>query len=134
MVRLCHMLSAHVSHSAGSLHGQLSPIARDSLLMCGNQLPLQPTVTEDARSGDVLTERGWSWVGVDISEDMLGLAKSKHRGGIACSDLSQGLPVSFTMITVFASSRHRLHSVGFVDADCVARTNQRPAAIEPCHL
>jgi len=44
-------------------------------------------------SGEFLSEQGHTWVGVDISEAMLNVAKEKEvEGDIAVVDLGQGLP------------------------------------------
>lgn len=43
-------------------------------------------------SGDVLTEHGHTWVGMDISRSMLGIArKNESEGQLLWSDIGQGL-------------------------------------------
>jgi len=43
-------------------------------------------------SGEVLSEQGHSWVGVDISQAMLGVAVQRQvQGDLVCADLGQGL-------------------------------------------
>jgi 18S rRNA (guanine1575-N7)-methyltransferase len=43
-------------------------------------------------SGEVLSEMGHSWVGIDISPSMLGVAVSREvEGDLVCADMGQGL-------------------------------------------
>lgn len=45
-------------------------------------------------SGEVLSERGHAWIGLDISRSMLGIARSREsEGDLGLSDLGQGLPI-----------------------------------------
>ena len=44
-------------------------------------------------SGEVLTEQGHSWTGVDISPSMLAVALARQvEGDLMCLDVGQGLP------------------------------------------
>ena len=44
-------------------------------------------------SGSVLTDNGYYWVGIDISQSMLDIANSRDlEGDLMCGDIGQGLP------------------------------------------
>jgi 18S rRNA (guanine1575-N7)-methyltransferase len=48
--------------------------------------------TGSGLSGEVLTEHGHSWVGVDISPSMLGVALEREvEGDLLCADMGQGM-------------------------------------------
>lgn len=62
--------------------------------------------------GDVLTENGHYWVGVDISESMLDVAQDRDcEGDVLLSDMGQGMPFiagTFDGCIRFVSQRYHL--------------------------